>query len=91
MNAAVITDPLDCGSAPVVPCAEGGGCDQLCPLQAPPCPELKEPSRKAGGQWEEKHGSVECPAVAPAVPDDSHHLGVPIPPTNRRIGTKGRR
>lgn len=77
------TDPLDCGSAPAIPCVGGGGCDQPCPLQAPPCPVLKMPSRRAGGQCAGKEGSVKCPAVMQAMPDDSHHLGVPIPPAKR--------
>ena len=91
VNGAVTTDPLDCGWTPVVPCVEGGGCDQMHSLQSPPCPALKMPSRKAGGQWEEMKGSVECPAVMQAMPDDFHHPGVPIPPTKRENETQGRR
>lgn len=74
------TDPLDCGLDPAVPCVGGGGCDPPCPLQGPPCPVLKMPSRRAGGRAG-KEGSVECPAAMQAMPDDSRHLGVPIPPT----------
>lgn len=57
------------------------------------------PSRRAGGQWAGMEGSEECPAVTQAMPDDSHHLGVLIPPTKRKregeregeIETQGRR
>lgn len=85
---------MDCGSAPAEPRVEGGGCDQLCPLRAPPCPAPRVPSRKAGGRWEEKEGSAECPAATPAVPDDSRHLGVPTPPTRsgrEACGGRGQR
>lgn len=74
-------DPLSCGSAPLAPCVEGGGCDQLRPLQARPCPTPTRPSRTAGGRWAEKPRPTECPAVTLAAPDESRHLGVPIPPT----------
>lgn len=86
---------MHCGSAPAVPCVGGGGCDQPCPLQPPPCPELKRPSRRAGGKWAGIEQSEECPAVTQAMPGDSHHLGVLIPPTKRtrerEIETRGRR
>lgn len=75
------TDLLDCGPAPAAPCVGGGGCDQPCPLQPPPCPELKMPSRRAGGQWAGMERSEECPAATRATPGDCHRLGVQIPPT----------
>lgn len=75
------TDLLDCGPAPAAPCVGGGGCDQPCPLQPPPCPELKMPSRRAGGQRAGMERSEECPAATRATPGDCHHLGVQIPPT----------
>lgn len=81
INFAVNTDPLDYGSALAEPCVGEGGCDQWSPLQPLPCPVLKMPSRRAGGQWAGKEGSEECPAVTHS--DDSHHLGVLIPPTKR--------
>ena len=87
MDVVMNTDPLDYGSAPAAPCVGGGGCDQLCPLRPPPCPALKMPSRGVGGQWTGKEGSEECPAVTQR--DDSHHLGVLIPPTERERERRG--
>lgn len=85
VNVTVNTDLLDCGPAPAVPCVVEGGCEcQQCPLQPPPCPELKMPSRRAGGQWAGMEGSEVFPAVTQAMPDDSHRLGVLIPPTKRQ-------
>lgn len=86
VNVTVNTDLSDCGLAPAVPCVVEGGCEcQQYPLQPPPCPELKMPSRRAGGQWAGMEGSEEFPVVTQVMPDDSHRLGVLIPPTKRKI------
>lgn len=78
------TDLMDCGPAPAVPCVVEGCCEcQQCPLQPPPCPELKMPSRRGGGQWAGMEGPEEFPAVRQAAPDDSHHLDVLLPPAER--------
>lgn len=85
VNVKVKTYQLSRGSAPEVPCVGEGGCDQL-GLQPPLCPELKMPSTRASGQCSGKERLEECPAVAQAMPDDSHNLGVLIVPEKRDRG-----
>lgn len=80
VNVTWVTDLWGCGPAPAVPCAVEEGCEcQQCPLQPPPYPELRMPSRRVGGVWAGMEGSEEFPAAMQARPVGSQCLGVPLP------------